>query len=262
MPPAAFLPMPVSMPDAEALATLLDGRVRLVAGGGLPPTTDTVVLAAAAPAGPGSRVLEAGCGSGAAALCLAARVPGCHVTAIEREADLAQAARENVAANGLKDRVAVLTGDIAAPPQPWPVPGFDVVISNPPYLDPARVRASPDRLRRAATVESMPLAAWLAACVAPLRDGGDLVLVHRADRLADLLAALPRILGSVAVLPLWPDEEGRRPARRILLRATRGGRGPLVLLPGLALHRADGSYSAAAQAIFRSCAPVSWDGRA
>jgi tRNA1(Val) A37 N6-methylase TrmN6 len=246
------------MSAAEPLTTLLDGRVRLVSGAGLPPTTDTVVLAAATPAQKGDRVLEAGCGSGAASLCLAARVPGCSVTAIEREPDLARTARDNVAANDLSERITVLTGDIAAPPGPWPRPGFDLVMTNPPYLDPARVRASPDRLRRAATVESMPLRAWLAACTAPLRDGGSLIVIHRADRLDELLAALPGLLGSVAILPLWPDGEGKRPARRLLLRATRGGRAPLRLLPGIALHDAGGAYSEAAQAIFRACGALSW----
>lgn len=250
------------MSGPEAVTTLLDGRIRLVAGAGLPPTTDTVLLAAATPALPGSRVLDAGCGTGAASLCLAARVAGCTVTAIEREASLAETARANVAANALAGRIAVVTGDIAAPPAPWPQGAFDIVMSNPPYLDPARVRASPDPLRRAATVESMPLAAWLAACVAPLRDGGDLIVIHRADRLGDLLAALPGHMGSPAILPLWPDGEGQRPARRILLRATRGGRAPLVLLPGIALHEADGAYSAAAQALFRACAALSWGPRA
>lgn len=248
------------MSDPEVMTTLLDGRIRLVAGAGLPPTTDTVLLAAATPAVAGSRVLEAGCGSGAASLCLAARVPGCTVTAIEREPSLAATARENVAANDLAERITIVTGDIAAPPVPWGQGAFDLVMSNPPYLDPARVRASPDPLRRAATVESMPLAAWLAACVAPLRDGGDLVLIHRADRLGDLLAALPAYMGSLAILPLWPD--GQRPARRLLLRATRGGRGPLTLLPGIALHETDGAYSAAAQALFRACAALSWGPRA
>lgn len=246
------------MSGAEPLTTLLDGRVRLVAGAGLPPTTDTVVLAAATSAEAGSRVLEAGCGTGAASLCLAARVAGCTITAVEREPDLAQTARDNVAANGLETRIEVVTGDIAAPPRPWPQPGFDLVMTNPPYLDPARVRASPDRLRRAATVESMPLAAWLTACTAALREGGSLVIIHRADRLDDLLVALPGLLGSVVILPLWPDGEGERPARRLLLRATRGGKAPLRLLPGFALHDAGGAYSHAAQAIFRGCGAVSW----
>jgi len=254
--------MPGSMSAPETITTLLDGRVRLVAGGGLPPTTDTVVLAAATPARAGMRVLEAGCGSGAASLCLAARVAGCTITAVEREPSLAETARINVAANNLADRITVVTGDIALPPAPWPQAAFDVVMSNPPYLDPARVRASPDPLRAAATVESMPLAAWLRACSARLCDGGDLVLIHRADRLDDLLGALPGVLGSVAILPLWPDSEGARPARRILLRATRGGRAPLVLLPGFALHQSGGAYSEAAQGVFRGCAAVSWGQRA
>ena len=249
------------MSAAEAVTSLLGGRVRLVAHGGLPPTTDTVMLAAATPVGPGARVLEAGCGSGAASLCLAARVGDCTVIAVERDAGLAQAARTNSEANAMAGRIAVLAADIAAPPEPWPAPGFDAVMSNPPYLDPARSRGSPDPLRHAATVESLPLPAWLGACAAALRPGGDLVVIHRADRLADLLAGMPASMGSIAILPLWPGGQGAGAARRILVRATRGGRAPLALLPGLVLHGLDGRYTGEAEAVLRDGTALPWTGR-
>ena len=82
-----------------------------------------------------------------------------------------------------------------------------------------------------------------------LRAGGTLTLVHRADRLADALAALGPRAGEVVVFPLWP--RAGRPAKRVLIRARRGAAAPLRLAPGLVLHGADGAFTPAAQAALR-----------
>ncbi len=75
--------------------TLLDGRVRLrQPRQGFRAGLDAVLLAAFVPARTGERVLEAGCGSGAAFLCLAARVPGLRIAAVERDPAMAALARE------------------------------------------------------------------------------------------------------------------------------------------------------------------------
>ncbi|MDE2577133.1 MAG: SAM-dependent methyltransferase, partial [Rhodospirillales bacterium] len=60
--------------------------------------------------------------------------------------------------------------------------------------------------------------------------------------------------GSLAVLPLWPRPG--RAAKLVLLRAVRGGRGPSEMLPGLVLHRADGGFTAEAEAVLRGGAAL------
>jgi tRNA1(Val) A37 N6-methylase TrmN6 len=82
-----------------------------------------------------------------------------------------------------------------------------------------------------------------------LRDKGGLTLIHRADRLGDILTALAGRAGGTIVFPLWPGEG--KPAKRILLQATKGSAAPLILAHGLVLHRADGRNSEAAEAILR-----------
>lgn len=246
------------MSAPEATHGLLGGRVRLVAAPGLKPTTDTVMLAAAVPAGPGSRVLDAGSGSGAAAICLAARVPGCAVVALEREAALIEAARANVALNSMAQRVAVVHGDIEDHAAGEGRGAFDAVMTNPPYLLPAAARGSPDPLRRAQTVESLPLARWIAACLAMLRPGGTLVVVHRRERQGELLHALTAGAGAIATLSLVAGGVSAAPARRILMRATRGAPRRIVAAQRLVLHGPDGAYTVEAEAILRHGAAVPW----
>jgi tRNA1(Val) A37 N6-methylase TrmN6 len=228
--------------------TLLGGRVRLrQPQGGLRAGHDAVLVAAAVPARPGEQVLELGCGSGAAFLCLAARVPEVRIVAVEREPELAALARENAALNGLADRVTVIEGDVADPALRRALPRCAHGFANPPYWEGGS--APPAALRRAATHEEAPLSDW-AACLATVAHRGSATLVLPAARFADGLAALRAArFGSPALLPLWP--RAGVAAKRVLVSARLGGKGPGRVLPGLVLHGAE-----AAEAILRDGAAL------
>lgn len=231
--------------------TLLGGRVLLRQPvRGYRAAIDPVFLAAAVPAEAGQSVLDVGCGVGAAALCLAARVPGCRVSGIEVQAPLAALARDNAERNGLAGRVVVVTGNLLDPP-PRLAPGsFHHVMTNPPFLAADRADLPPDAGKALANVEGgADLATWMRFCVNMLRPKGTLTVVHRADRLDELLAALRGKVGGVSVVPLWP--KAGRPAKRIVLRARKGVSSPLELTAGLVLHQADGAYTPGAEAVLR-----------
>lgn len=235
--------------------TLLDGKVRLrQPAAGYRAAIDPVFLAAAVPAGPGERVLDAGCGAGAAFLCLARRVRGCTVAGVERDAALAELARFNVRDNGFAERVEIHAGDIAGPIPGLAARAFDHVMINPPYLDPKRVRPSGHGPRAAAMVEgTADLATWLSFAHGMLRDGGVLTLIHRADRLDDVMAALTPRFGGIERFPLFPFSGIA--AKRVIIRARKDSDEPAATLPGLILHGDDGRFTPGADEILR-------DGRA
>ena len=91
-----------------------------------------------------------------------------------------------------------------------------------------------------------------AAAARVLHSAGTLTLIWRADGLAEVLAALDARFGDVAVLPV----HGRAgaPAIRVLVRARKGSRAPLALLPGLMLNDEAGKPTAAAEAVLRGAA--------
>ncbi|HWE74460.1 MAG TPA: methyltransferase [Stellaceae bacterium] len=247
----------MASPIATSDDTLLGGRVKLRQPvDGYRVAIDPVLLAASVPARANDRVLDLGCGTGAASLCLAARVPGCQIVGLERQPDIARLAAENITANEFAARLSVVEGDLLSPPAAL-VPGsFTQVMANPPFLEAARASASPIAARAAAAVESEAmLADWIDIALAMLRDKGTLSLIHRADRLGDLLAALDGRAGGVIVFPLWPGEG--KPAKRLLLQAKKGSAAPMILSQGLVLHRADGRNSETAEAILRRGAALS-----
>jgi len=239
---------------------ILGGRVLLYQPrAGYRAAIDPVLLAAAVPARTGERVLDVGIGTGAAALCLAVRVPGCALVGVDRDPRAVRLARLSAAANGLDGRVTAELGEIPGSAAEGPVRGpFDHVMTNPPFLEPGRGRPSPDAARAAASVEGMAdLAGWIRFCRDRLRPRGTLTMVHRADRLDALLGGLRGVrMGGIVVCPLWPGSgPGGLPARRVLVRARRDVATPLRLLPGLVLHEPDGRYTAAADSILRdACA--------
>lgn len=229
---------------------LLDGRVRLrQPAAGYRVAIDPVLLAAAVPARRGHRILDAGAGVGAAALCLAARSADVTLAGIELQPELADLFRVNVGENRMADRITVEAGDLFAPEGSGEP--FDQVMTNPPFRAEGRGRPSGNPSKARATVEAgFDLAGWIAACLGRLRPKGLLTVVHEASRLDDLIGALTPRTGDIRILPLWPKPG--EPARRVIVQARLGIRSPATLLPGLVLHRPDGSFTPEAERILRA----------
>ena len=233
---------------------LLNGRVRYAQpAGGFRSGIEPVLLAAAVPARAGQVVLEAGTGSGAALLCLTARVPRISGLGIERDPALTALAARNAAANGWQD-LFFLAADVTALPTLGP---FDHACANPPYhVDPGT--ASPDASRDAAR-RAVPglFPAWAAAMGGPLRHRGTLTWIVAAAAVPDCLAAMHAAhCRPTALLPLWP--RAGTPAKLVLLRAVKGGRGPFRVHPGVVLHDATGGFTPEAEAILRDGQPLTW----
>jgi tRNA1Val (adenine37-N6)-methyltransferase len=226
---------------------LLGGRVKyLQPREGLRATIDPVLLAAAIPARPGDRVLEGGCGAGAALLCLAARVPGISGLGIDRDLGLLRLAGANAAANAWPDLI-FAAADLAASPIGAP---FDHAFANPPYHS-ADGTPSPSS-RREAAKRSTPglLPVWVEALSRPLRHHGTLTIILPPGSMEAAITAM-RVcnVGVECVFPIW-SRQGQ-PARAVLVRGRKHGRSPLILAAGLVLHTETSAFRPEADAILR-----------
>ncbi|MEQ8333763.1 methyltransferase [Nisaea sp.] len=223
--------------------SLLGGRVRFLQPvRGYRAAIDPILLAASADVKGGDRVLDLGCGAGAISLCLLARIPDLTVTGLEQSPEMRDIAVRNADLNGVADRFTPHLGQVEARPALFKDGVFDFVVANPPYLEADRADLPESTLKAAAHVEGdVPLSAWVEAAYRALRHKGRLAMVHRADRLADMLEPMQRRFGGLQVHPLYP--KAGRDAKRVIVMARKGVRTPLSLTSGMVLHNMDGSYS-------------------
>ncbi len=205
--------------------------------------TDSVLLADFIRPGSARRGIDLGCASGAIALLLLCRAPRLHMTGLELLPEAAALAERNMAENGLTDRSRIVTGDLRRCRELFPAGSFDLVAANPPYFplgsgplpaDPARAAA---RGETACSLQELcAAAAWLC------RTGGSFSLVHRPERLSELLCALTAAGLEPKRLRLVCARPGAAPGL-VLVESRRGGRPGLEILPDLVLAGEDGAES-------------------
>lgn len=212
---------------------------------------DPIFLAASIDAREGETILDIGTGVGAAALCLASRVPGCRVIGLEVQHSNVRLAAENIALNHLRDRVEVLWGDLLQPPPRLAAGTFAHVMANPPYIEAAHSNVSPLEHKKLSNTlpATIGLEQWAKFALLMARPKGTVTFVYRADRLPDILSYFHGKLGDLTIYPLWPGEG--KPAKRVLVRGRKSTHGPAVLSQGLVLHSSDGRFTPRAETILR-----------
>jgi tRNA1(Val) A37 N6-methylase TrmN6 len=220
--------------------------------------TDALLLAAATQSE--GRVCDLGSGVGAIGLALALR--GCDdVVLVEKSTVFAKLAQDNIDESALQKTTQIIQADVFDRRSFLKAPSladqsFDSVATNPPYDQALKGRRSPTELKRVAhAMQEGNLEDWLKASVRLLKDGGVLTLIHRADRLQDVLSAMPPRTGGIAVLPVQPKHD--QAATRVVVRAVAGSKAGFSLLPPLILHKSDGTFTDDAELIHKGRATLS-----
>jgi len=231
--------------------TLLNGRVKLLQPKiGFHASIDTVFLAAAVPVKKNMKLLDVGCGVGSAGLCVLARAAGIHLSGLDTQDALVEIATCNAALNG-HEKCTFVAGNLLRE-KALPDNAFDTVMMNPPYQEAGTHTPSPEKIKAMSHGEDASGAAlkdWVKYAHRKLKSGGTLVMIHRADRLDDIIAALVgrRWFGSLVVQPLMSRMGDD--AKRVILTARKERYSPMVLKSGFIIHEADGAYTAAAQSV-------------
>jgi tRNA1(Val) A37 N6-methylase TrmN6 len=209
---------------------------------------DTVLLAAAVPAG--RRVLELGSGVGIASLCYARRVADAEVLGIEIDPDLVAIATDNAARNRLVERVRFSAGNACSPVHS--ATKYDRVFFNPPFHAPTGTRSPFDARNDAKRDTGCALAQFMTAALCNVQSGGTITAIIRCDRVDDLLATAMN--NSAVIFPLYP-RAGTEPKRAIvqIAAAVSGG---IHYGAGLVLHRDRGGNTEEAEAILRNGDPL------
>jgi tRNA1(Val) A37 N6-methylase TrmN6 len=255
MSPAAGLPATLTEDG------FLDGRLRILQPEkGFRAGIDSVFLAASIPCGAGESVFEVGMGTGVAALCLLARQPTVHLTGIEIAGRYAMLAEENARRNGFAAHFRVIHADVKDALRKdaanMPAPGtFSHAMANPPYFEEGSVTSSPHILKaQAHAFGAEDLKLWVKLAHSVVVPRGTMTIIHRAESLGKLLAAMDGRFGELRVAPLYPRRG--TPASRVIVQGVKDSKAPLRILPGLALHEEGTRFTPEAEDILRD--GVAW----
>jgi len=235
----------------EHWESLKPGGYRFVYDDALfPPGTDTFLLSSLPRLKPGLRVCDLGCGTGLLGLLLLQRQSALTLTGVEIQETAVRLAARAVEENGLTDRFTLCHDDLRNVRSRFPSGSFDLVVCNPPYYPPESGRmAEAPSIRTARSEISCTLEDVCAAAAYLLRWGGSVALVHKPERLTDLLCTLrshamePKRLRFVC-------RDGVSAPSLVLVEARRGGKPGLTVEAPLILQNPDGSPSAEVDAIY------------
>lgn len=235
----------------EHWEALKDGGYRFVYDDALfRPGTDTFLLSSLPRLKAGLRVCDLGCGTGLLGLLLMQRQAGMAVTGIDIQPDAVALANRCAAENGLDAQLRFLQADLRTVRHHFPTGSFDLAVCNPPYYSPqSGYMAEGDAIRTARSEVSCTLEDVCAAAAYLLRWGGSFCLVHKPERLTDVLDSMRRHGCEPKRLRLVCTRPENAPSL-LLIEGRRGGKPGLSIEPPLILQNSDGSPTAELDAIY------------
>lgn len=204
---------------------------------------DAVLLSGFAAVKPGETVLDLGTGTGIIPILLEAKTEGRFFTGLEIQEESADMARRSVAYNHLEGKVEIVTGDIKEAGSLFPLASFDVVTSNPPYMNQSHGLKNPGEPKAIARHEVLcTLEDVIGQGARLLRPGGRFYMVHRPRRLVEIIQTFTRHnLEPKRMKYVHPYTD--RPANMVLIEAVRGGGALMQVEAPIIVFDQDGSYS-------------------
>jgi tRNA1(Val) A37 N6-methylase TrmN6 len=165
------------------------------------------------------------------------------ITAVEIQQDMADMAERSFKLNGLDDHIKVLRMDLKEAPKLLGKARYDCVITNPPYVKKECGINNPSETKAIARFEIMcSLEEVLASARELLKPGGKLYMVHRTDRLADIMCEMRNSGIEPKRIRFVHPSIGKRP-NLLLVEGARGGNKELKFMDPLYIHNENGEYT-------------------
>lgn len=214
------------------------------------PGTDTFLLSSLPRVKPGLRVCDLGSGTGLLGLLLLQRQSGLQVTGVEIQETAVRLAEKAAAENDLTSRLTFYLDALQNVKAHFQTGSFDLVVCNPPYYPPnSGAISTKDAMRTARSESDCTLEDVCVSAAYLLRWGGSFCLVHKPERLTDLLCSLRQAAIEPKRLRFVCKTAEAAPSL-VLVEGRRGGKPGLTIEAPLILQNPDGTPTAEVDAIY------------
>ena len=204
---------------------------------------DAVLLSGFATAKKGDKILDLGTGTGVIPILMSAKTKAEHFSALEIQSESAEMAKRSVMLNDLQDKIDIIEGDIKKAAEIFKPSSFDVITTNPPYMnfeDGLKNSYDPKTIARHEVLCSLDDVAFAAQRL--LKFGGKFFMVHRPHRLTDIMCVLREHKLEPKRIRFVQPYADREP-NMVLVEAVRSGRPMIKVMPTLVIYNSDGTYT-------------------
>lgn len=202
---------------------------------------DSVLLSDFALPKKSNKIADLGCGNGAISLLLCASHPNISIVGLELQQEVADLAKENAALNGFEQRFSVVCGDIKASKALFQHGSMDYVVSNPPYFAVgAGISVAENEIKTARQEDACTLKDLFQAAAYLLKFGGRFAMVHKPERLTDILFELRQSKIEAKRLR-FVHKNSISPPSSVLIEGRKGSSSGITVMPPLILQKDDGT---------------------
>lgn len=204
---------------------------------------DAILLSSFVSCRPGAKILDMGTGTGIIPILLAAKTPAGHIDALEIQEESADMARRSVALNQLNEKINIITGDIKEASSIVNPVSYDIVTTNPPYMNDNHGLKNPDLPKAIARHEVLcTLEDVIREGSKVLKPGGHFFMVHRPFRLVEIITTLTKYRLEPKGMRLVHPYADKEP-NMVLIEAVKGGNSMIKIQPPLIVYDAPGIYT-------------------
>ncbi len=229
--------------EDETLDDLQNGYSLIQKKDGFRFGVDAVLLADFANVKSTSKVIDIGTGTGIIPILLYARNKPKSIVGIEIQSDMAEMAARSILYNKLENAIEIRNMDLKEASSILGKSEFDVVVSNPPYVKQEAGINNPDMKKAIARFELMcTLEDVVQSAKDLLKTGGKLFMVHRSDRLVDIIYTMRDLGMEPKRIRFVHSAYSKRP-HLVLIEGVRGGKAELKFMDPLYIYDDKGLYT-------------------